>query len=109
MKNVAVANRTDWEMSASIRTATATRNGRKNAGNCNVVSLPCRPFDCWILKGGNMAKEEYHMVEYQLAEQQKKVQRLLELLAKCNGVLVAYGYDENEGIRKEVETELGYT
>jgi len=41
--------------------------------------------------------------------QQKRTQRLLELLAKCNVVLVAHGYDENEGIRKEVETELGYT
>ena len=39
----------------------------------------------------------------------KRIQRLHELLAKCNGVLVAHGYDENEGIRKEVEDELGYT
>ncbi|MBU4274185.1 MAG: hypothetical protein L6437_00270 [Kiritimatiellae bacterium] len=48
-------------------------------------------------------------VEDAFAENQKKVQRLLELLARCNGVLVAHGYDENEGIRKEVEDELGYT
>ena len=54
-------------------------------------------------------KEEYHTVEYQLEQKQKQVQRLLELLARCNGVLVAHGYDENEGIRKEVEDELGYT
>ncbi len=38
-----------------------------------------------------------------------KTERMAELLAKCNGVLVAHGYDENEGIRKEVEDELGYT
>ena len=34
---------------------------------------------------------------------------LKELLARCNGVLVAHGYDENEGIRKDVENALGYT
>ena len=53
--------------------------------------------------------EEYHITEYQLEQKQKQIQRLLELLARCNGVLVAHGYDENEGIRKEVEEELGYT
>lgn len=44
-----------------------------------------------------------------LVELADKAQRMIELLAKCDGVLVAHGYDENEGIRKEVEDELGYT
>ena len=39
----------------------------------------------------------------------RKSMPLKELLARCNGVLVAHGYDENEGIRKDVEKALGYT
>jgi hypothetical protein len=39
----------------------------------------------------------------------KRWEAVKELLEKCDNILVVHGYDENEGTRKEVEDELGYT
>jgi hypothetical protein len=61
-----------------------------------------------IVESERDALERWRCRQINVSDAQR-ITKLRELLARCNGVLVADGYDENEGLRKEVEDELGYT
>jgi hypothetical protein len=95
--------------------ATAWLRGERSTTNY----MPQDPFETWNVRI-NQADAACTEQAYWIAKAHKeclvsddhpadRAQRLLKLLARCNGVLIAHGYDENEGIRKEVEDELGYT